>query len=187
MSSANPSSLLVWVDLEMTDLDPVNGHIVEIATVITKNDLSVIAEGPDLVIHQPESVINNMSTWCKEHFSESGLIEEIRSSKVSLKQAEEKTLNFLKKHSISQTALLAGSSVYIDREFMSIHMPSIINFLHYRIIDVNTIKELCHRWYPLVEDYPKIEPHRAKNDVYESIAELKYYRKAIFKSKINEH
>ena len=88
---------------------------------------------------------------------------------------------------LPESGLLAGSSVYIDREFLSVHMPSIVNFLHYRIIDVNTIKELCHRWFPVVPDYPKIEPHRSKNDVFESIAELKYYRKTIFKSKINEH
>ncbi|HEX9008667.1 MAG TPA: oligoribonuclease [Patescibacteria group bacterium] len=183
MSSANPLSPLVWVDLEMTDLDPVNGRIVEIATIITTNDLVVVAEGPDLVIHQPESVLKSMSSWCKEHFGDSGLTQEIRESKISLKEAEEKTLAFLKKHCLPQSALLAGSSVYVDREFMSVQMPSIIDFLHYRIIDVNTIKELSHRWYPGTPDYPKVEPHRAKNDVYEAIDELKYYRKNLFKPK----
>ncbi len=186
MSSADPKSLFIWIDLEMTDLNPLTSQIVEISTIITDNNLNVIAEGPDLVIHQEEKVIEGMSQWCKEHFSESGLIEEIRASKTSLKEAEEKTLEFIKKYCLTQTGLLAGSSVYIDRELLSIHMPSIISYLHYRIIDVNTIKELCHRWYPLVPDYPKIEPHRSKKDVFESIAELKYYRRAIFKSKINE-
>ena len=183
MSSASPMSPLVWVDWEMTDLDPVNGRIVEIATIITNNDLVVIAEGPDLVIHQPDSILDNMNNWCKEHFGDSGLTQEVRNSEISLKEAEEKTLDFLKKHCVPQSALLAGSSVYIDREFMSIHMPSIISLLHYRIIDVNTIKELSHRWYPELPDYPKVEPHRAKNDVYEAIDELKYYRKNLFKPK----
>lgn len=186
MTSSPPNSLLVWIDLEMTDLDPHKSSIVEIATILTDNNLEIVAEGPDLVIHQPDEVLVGMSSWCKEHFGASGLTQEIKDSKVSLISAEEETLRFIKKYCLENTAILVGSSVYIDREFLSVHMPTLLKYLHYRIIDVSTIKELSHRWYPIMPDYPKIEPHRAKKDIYESISELKYYRRSLFKSKINE-
>lgn len=179
MSTTNGK--LIWIDLEMTGLDPDKDKIVEIATIITDTHLDVLAEGPDLVIHQPTSVINNMGDWCQEHFAESGLLNAIHDSKISLTEAQEQTLNFLKKHSPSNTALLAGNSVHIDREFIRVQMPKLAAFVHYRIIDVSTLKELALRWYPKVPAFPKIEPHRAHDDILESIDELKYYQARIFK------
>lgn len=177
----NQNGKLIWLDLEMTGLDPEKDRIVEIATVITDADLNVIAEGPDLVIRQPKQVIDAMCDWCQEHFAESGLLNKIHESEISLSEAEEKTLAFLRKYSPPKTALLAGNSVHVDREFLRTQMPKLAEFFHYRIIDVSTIKELAFRWYPHVAAYPKIEPHRSHDDILESIDELKYYQKAIFK------
>ena len=172
---------LIWIDLEMTGLDPLKDKIVEIATIITDANLDVLAEGPDLVIHQPSEVTENMIAWNQEHFSESGLLNAIHDSKISLEQAEEQTLNFLKQNTPSNTALLAGNSVHIDREFIRIHMPRLAGFVHYRIIDVSTIKELSLRWYPDIPPFHKEETHRAHDDILESIDELKYYRDKVFK------
>lgn len=182
MSSTTPTSPLIWLDLEFTDLDVKKGVIVEIATVITDGNLKILASGPSLVINQPESILVNMVKWNQKHFSESGLLEEIRNSKISTSEAEEQTLTFLKKYCAPHTALLAGSSIYMDREYLRIHMPKLYDFVHYRIIDTNTLKELMHRWYPSFPDYPKVEPHRSKGDILESIDELKYYKDKIFKT-----
>lgn len=181
MSSTAPLSPLIWLDLEFTDLDVNKGSIVEIATVVTDADLKVLGIGPDLVIHQPEAVLQSMVKWNQEHFGESGLLAEIRQSKITIEEAENQTLDFLKKFCAPHTALLAGSSIYMDREFLRIYMPRLYDFVHYRIVDTNTIKELMHRWYPNLPDYPKVEPHRAKGDILESIDELKYYQTRIFK------
>lgn len=172
---------LVWLDLEMTGLDPQKDRIVEIATVITNADLEILAEGPDIVIHEPSSVTDNMNDWCQEHFAESGLLSSIYESKTSLAEAEEKTLAFLKENCQSKTALFAGNSVHVDREFIGVHMPKLAEFVHYRIIDVSTIKELALRWYPDIHPFVKVEPHRAHDDILESIDELKYYRNEVFK------
>lgn len=181
MINTIPTSNLVWVDLEMTDIDLKKGKIVEMATIITDSQLNVVEVGPRLVIHQDENIINNMSDWCKEHFKESGLTEEIRNSTTTASEAERVTLEFIKKHCALNTGLLAGSSVHVDKDFLMQEMPSIIDYLHYRIIDVSTVKELCLRWYPKTPVFPKVEPHRAQDDILESISELKYYREHIFK------
>ncbi len=172
---------LIWIDLEMTGLNPEKDQIVEIATIVTDADLNVLAEGPDLVIYQPPQVTDNMIAWNQEHFAASGLINEIHDSKISLVEAEEQTLNFLKQHSPSNTALLAGNSVHIDREFIRLHMPRLAAYVHYRIIDVTTIKELALRWYPSIPVFHKEETHRAHDDILESIDELKYYKAQVFK------
>ncbi len=172
---------LIWLDLEMTGLNPEKDKIVEIATIITDANLDVLAEGPDLVINQPSEILNNMIDWNKEHFATSGLLNEIHDSKISLTEAEDQTLNFLKKYCPANTALLAGNSVHIDREFIRIHMPRLAAFVHYRIIDVTTIKELAFRWYPQITPFPKEDAHRAHDDILESIDELKYYQARIFK------
>lgn len=172
---------LVWMDLEFTDLDVKRGQIVEISTVITDAKLNVKAVGPNLVIHQPDSVLKGMVRWNQEHFSESGLMDEIKASKITLQKAYDETLKFIKANCAFKTGVLAGTSIYVDREFLGEYMPLIYDYLHYRIIDTNTLKELMHRWYPNVPDYPKAEPHRAYKDILESIDELKYYKANIFK------
>lgn len=171
---------LVWLDLEMTDLDPVLGKVVEIASVITDQELNIIAKGPNVVIHQPTSVLDKMLLWNKNHFTDSGLMKEIRESKKTVQDAEEATLKFISQHFQSQAAMLAGNSVYVDREFIAVHMPALFAYLHYRIVDVNTVRELAHRWYPNVPSFYKEEKHRAMSDCLESIAELKYFRDTIF-------
>lgn len=181
MSSTKSTSPLIWLDLEFTDLDVKKGVIVEIATIVTDGNLNILAVGPDLVIHQPDSILTKMVKWNQDHFGESGLMEQIRRSQISTQEAEKQTIDFLKKYCAPHTALLAGSSIYMDREFLRIHMPALYDFVHYRIIDTSTLKELMHRWYPHIPDFPKVEPHRAKRDILESIDELKYYQANIFK------
>lgn len=181
MSSTLSTSPLIWLDLEFTDLDVKKGAIVEIATVVTDGKLNILGTGPDLVIHQPETILKSMVKWNQDHFGESGLLEEIRQSTITTEEAEEKTLSFLKQNCAPHTALLAGSSIYMDREFLRLYMPRLYDFVHYRIVDTNTLKELMHRWYPSIPDYPKAEPHRAGMDILESIDELKYYQAKIFK------
>ncbi len=172
---------LFWLDLELTDLDVKKGKIVEIASLITDSNLNVKAIGPNLVVNQPQEVLDGMVMWNQSHFNYSGLMEEIKSSKITLGKAYQKTLSFLKSHCSFQSAMLAGSSVYIDREFLGENMPEIYNYLHHHIVDVNTVKEISRRWYPNAPAYPKSYAHRAHSDILESINELKYYRETIFK------
>jgi oligoribonuclease len=171
---------LVWLDLETTGLNPQKDKIVEISTVITDSLLNVLAEGPNFVIHYPSTIISEMSDWSREHFALSGLLDAIHESTTSLQDAEKQTLDFIKKYCPAQTALLAGSSVHFDKEFLRQYMPKIVEHLHYRIIDVSTIKELAERWYPDIPTNIKVDRHRAHDDILESIDELKYYKARIF-------
>lgn len=173
---------LLWLDLEMTDLDAVSGRIVEIATVVTDSDLQIIAKGPNLVINQPLDVLKKMINWNQEHFRTSGLMDEIVASQNTLKDAEATTLEFVSSHFEPQTAVLAGNSVYVDRDFITVHMPTLAAYLHYRIVDVNTVREISTRWYPNLPKFPKQEKHRAMSDCLESIDELKYYKTNLFKA-----
>ncbi|KAK3602514.1 hypothetical protein CHS0354_029329 [Potamilus streckersoni] len=174
---------IIWVDLEMSGLDIDKEHILEMACLVTDKDLNIIAEAPDLIIHQPKEVIDNMGEWCQEHHGQSGLTEAVRKSKISLQEAERQMLEFVKHHTLPGKSPLAGNSVSVDRHFLMKHMPSFTQHLHYRIVDVSTIKELCTRWYP--EEFKKApkkkKSHRALDDIKESIEELKYYRKTVFK------
>jgi oligoribonuclease len=180
--------VLVWMDLEMTGLDPLKDSVVEIATIITDDDLNVIAAGPDLVIHVPEDALANMDEVVTAMHTRSGLLESIRASEITLEQAMNQTLAFLKEHiTEANTVPLCGNSIGTDRSFLSIHMKEIDNFLHYRNIDVSTIKELARRWFPdTVKQAPrKAGGHRALDDILESIDELRFYKTALFSTAAN--
>jgi oligoribonuclease len=176
--------VLVWMDLEMTGLDPSRDAIVEIASLVTDDDLDVVAEGPDLVVHQPDDVLVGMHEVVRTMHTKSGLLAAIESSTVSLAEAGRQTLKFIKSHvPEAGTVPLAGNSIGTDRRFLAAYLPEIENHLHYRSIDVSTVKELCRRWYPGVLDKAPAKEggHRALDDVRESVAELKYYRSAVFR------
>ena len=176
---------LGWIDMEMTGLDPERERVIEIAVLVTDGELNVIAEGPDLVIHQPDEVLAAMDAWNTKHHGESGLTERVRASKLGEAEAEAQVLGFLREHCEPKTAPLAGNSVHQDKRFIARYMPQLEAFLHYRIVDVSTIKELGRRWYP--EAYArrpaKKGDHRAMEDIRESLEELRYYRKAFFKAR----
>jgi len=178
----NPVNNLVWIDLEMTGLNPDHDVILEIACIVTNSQLTVIKEGPSLIINQPKKKLDQMNTWSQKQHTLSGLVQKVEHSTISVKQAEKQILNFLRNHCKPGTALLAGNSVWQDRMFMHRYMPTIVDFLYYRLIDVTTIKELINRWYPNNEQvkFSKKDPHRALEDIYESIAELKHYRQYFF-------
>jgi oligoribonuclease len=175
--------MLAWVDLEMTGLDPSRHTIVEIATLITDDDLVVVEEGPDLVIHATPAQVSEMDEYVRAMHTRSGLLADMESSTLSAGDAAEQTLTFLKKHiHEARSVPLAGNSIGTDRRFLATQMPEIEDFLHYRSVDVSTVKELCRRWRP---DVYKAAPekrggHRALQDIRESVAELAYYRAAIF-------
>ncbi len=171
--------MLVWLDLEMTGLDPEKDVIVEIATLITDDDLEIVAEGPDLVIHHSDETLTIMNDYVRNMHQNSGLLEEIRKSSISLEQAGMETLQFIKSHIKEVGSVpLCGNSIGTDRRFLIKAFPEIDEFLHYRCIDVSTIKELARRWDPdILTNAPKKDGgHRALNDIQESIIELRYYR-----------
>ena len=175
------------MDLEMTGLDPATEVIVEIATLITDDELNVIAEGPDLVIHQPETMLVAMDPFVVQMHTSSGLLTAIRESTITLAQSGAQTLEFIKKHVPEpRTIPLCGNSIGTDRRFLAKYLPEIENYLHYRSVDVSTIKELVKRWYPGLEiSRPaKAGAHRALDDVQESIRELKFYRENVFNEMI---
>jgi oligoribonuclease len=167
----------------MTGLDPARHVIVEIATLLTDDELRPIAEGPDIVVHATAAELEEMDEVVRAMHTRSGLLEEIQASTTSLPEAGEQTLAFLRAHiPEARSVPLCGNSIGTDRRFLALHLPDIENYLHYRSIDVSTIKELCRRWYPevLAAVPPKREAHRALGDIRESIAELAYYRSTIF-------
>ncbi|MDQ6964109.1 MAG: oligoribonuclease [Mariprofundales bacterium] len=180
MSGAATSSNLIWMDLEMTGLRPEQDTILEIATVVTDDALNIIAEGPDLVIHQPDSVLQAMDSWCQEHHGRSGLTKMVRNSTISMEQAEQESLAFIRSHVQQGAAPLCGNSIHQDRRFLNRYMPTIDQWLHYRMVDVSTLKELISRWYGSDKIMQKSDGHRAMDDIHESIAELKHYRKLAF-------
>ncbi|MGC1420181.1 MAG: oligoribonuclease [Acidimicrobiales bacterium] len=176
--------MLVWMDLEMTGLEPDRHVIVEIATLVTDDELNVVGEGPDLVINATADQLAQMGDFVTEMHTKSGLIELITASTVSVADAEAATLDFLKGHiSEARTVPLCGNSIGTDRRFLQDHMPALEAFFHYRNVDVSTIKELARRWYPdVLEGLPEKESaHRALDDIRESIEELKYYRTQLFR------
>ena len=172
---------LVWIDLEMTGLDIERESIIEIATIVTDGELNILAQGPNLAISVDEKLIEGMDEWNTTHHFGSGLVERIRTQGVSLDTAEKETLHFLNKWVEPNTAPLCGNSVWNDRRFLEKEMPKVAEFLHYRMIDVSTIKELARRWYPEVEKYDKKASHLALDDILESVEELDYFRDKVFR------
>ena len=174
------SQRLVWIDLEMTGLDLERESIIEIATIVTDGDLNILAEGPNLAVQVSEALIEGMDEWNTDHHHASGLVERVRTQGLSLEEAEAQTLAFLKTWVEPGTAPLCGNSIWNDKKFMEKEMPSLVEHLHYRMIDVSTIKELASRWYPELPPYDKKETHLALDDIRESIEELRYFRAHIF-------
>jgi oligoribonuclease len=169
------------MDLEMTGLDPDEHVIIEIATLLTNADLDVIAEGPALAIRQSEAELVKMDAWNTEHHGASGLVDRVRASAVDTAGAERATLEFLREHVAEGASPLCGNSVHQDRRFLARHMPGLDAFLHYRHVDVSTVKELARRWAPeVVSSFTKRGAHLALDDIRESIAELRHYRGAFF-------
>jgi oligoribonuclease len=171
------------MDLEMTGLIPEKDVIVEIATIVTDDQLNVIAEGPDLVIHQSDEVLAAMDKFVVDMHTKSGLLTMIRESTITLEQAGQQTLDFIKAHvPEARTVPLCGNSIGTDRRFLARYLPNIEDHLHYRSVDVSTIKELVKRWYPGSDSVRpfKVGKHRALDDVHESIAELRFYREKVF-------
>ena len=175
------SSHLIWIDLEMTGLNPDSDVIIEIATVVTDKDLNVIADGPELAIHQPEAALERMDEWNQRQHGGSGLVQRVRSSQIDTAAAESATLAFLRQHVTAGTSPMCGNSICQDRRFLARHMPGLEKYFHYRNLDVSTLKELARRWLPAVaEGLNKKSAHLARADIYESIEELRYYRQKMF-------
>ena len=175
--------VLVWMDLEMTGLEPAHNVIVEIATIITDDELNIVAEGPDLVVHQPEEALAMMEQIVVEMHTKSGLLDQIRASTITLEEAGAQTLAFINAHcGAKERPGLAGNSIHQDRSFIRRYMPALDTRLHYRMVDVSTVKELARRWYPQIaaRQPSKNETHRALDDIRESIDELRYYRNNVF-------
>ena len=172
---------LVWIDLEMTGLDPETDTIIEIATVVTDKHLNVLAKGPSLAIHQEKAVMDAMDEWCTQHHGDSGLTARVLSSTISMAQAEEETVNFLVQYVPAGKSPICGNSVGQDRRFLYRYMPKLEAFFHYRYLDVSTVKELAKRWKPeALDGFSKSGSHLAMDDILESIGELKHYRKTMF-------
>lgn len=177
--------MLVWMDLEMTGLDPDRHVIVEIATIVTDDELVVVGEGPDLVVHQPEEALAEMDQVVVDMHTSSGLLTAIRESTVTLEDAGARTLAFIKEHvPEARTVPLCGNSIGTDRRFLARYLPEIEDHLHYRSVDVSTLKELARRWYPgSINAVPrKAAAHRALDDIRESIGELQWYREHLFRA-----
>ena len=175
--------MLAWMDLEMTGLDPTTDVIVEIATLITDDELNIVAEGPDLVVHQPPAALADMDEVVVRMHTSSGLLTAIAASTISLEAAGAQTMSFLKEHiPEARSVPLCGNSIGTDRRFLAAWLPEIEEYLHYRSVDVSTIKELAKRWYPHVMGKApgKAGAHRALDDIKESVAELAYYRQHVF-------
>ena len=174
---------LVWIDLEMTGLDPSVDVIIEAAVLVTDGELEIVAHGPEIAVHRTEAELGVMDAWNRRTHGSSGLVERVRRSSTSVGEAEAEILEFLAEWTLEGKSPLAGNSVHKDREFIAKEMPGLDRWLHYRIVDVSTVKELCRRWYPEAAGFAKQERHRALDDIRESIDELRWYRERIFRAR----
>ncbi len=174
---------LVWIDMEMTGLDPDKDRIIEVAAIVTDPNLNVLAEGPVFAIYQPDEVLDGMDAWNKGTHGRSGLIDRVKASTVTEAQAEAEMIDFLSKYVPTGKSPMCGNSICQDRRFMARHMPTLEAFFHYRNVDVSTLKELCRRWRPeLIAGFKKHQLHTALADIRESVEELKYYREHFIKA-----
>lgn len=179
---AKSKNNLIWIDLEMTGLDTNNDYIIEIATVVTDSQLNILAEGPVFAIHQPDSILESMDEWNTRQHGKSGLTERVRNSTVTEAEAEQKTLEFLRKYVPAGVSPMCGNSICQDRRFMARCMPELEAFFHYRNLDVSSFKELARRWAPKVEKaFKKNSSHLAMDDIKDSIRELQHYQEHMIK------
>lgn len=179
---AQDSNNLIWIDLEMTGLDPEKDLIIEIATVVTDQNLNILAQGPVLAVHQSDEALAGMDEWNQTHHGQSGLIARVKASTVTAAQAEQETIAFLKQWVPAGESPMCGNSIGQDRRFLCRYMPELEKFFHYRNIDVTTLKELAARWAPEVrKGFKKSANHIALDDIHESIGELQYYREHFLK------
>ena len=181
LNSDRKKDRLVWLDMEMSGLNPEKERILEIAMVITNGDLEIVAEGPVLVIHQEDALLDGMDAWNKGTHGRSGLITKVKESTLSEETAEKLCLEFLSKHVKAGVSPMCGNTIHQDRRFMARYMPKLEAYFHYRNIDVSTVKELCRRWQPeIAKSFAKQQAHTALADILESIEELRHYREKFF-------
>ena len=179
LMSKSPDNL-IWIDLEMTGLDPSNDRIIEVATIITDKDLNELAVGPVLAIFQEPAILSSMDQWNTEQHTKSGLVERVKKSTIKESDAEKATIEFLEQHVPSNKSPMCGNSICQDRRFLARLMPQLENYFHYRNLDVSSLKELAQRWYPnIAKGFNKESKHLALDDIRDSIEELKYYREHI--------
>ncbi len=173
---------LIWIDLEMTGLNPDQDVIIEIATLVTDAQLNIIAEGPALAVHQPDELLDGMDEWCTRQHGKSGLTQRVRDSTISVAEAEARTLEFLQQHVAANQSPICGNSIGQDRRFLYRYMPTLEQYFHYRNLDVSTIKELARRWRPdVLAGVSKSGAHLAMDDIRDSINELRHYREHFFR------
>jgi oligoribonuclease len=173
---------LVWIDMEMTGLDPDHDRVIEIAAIVTDAELNILAEGPVFIIHQADEVLDKMDAWNKGTHGRSGLIDKVRASTVTEDEASAQMISFLRQYVPAGKSPMCGNSICQDRRFMARHMSQLEQFFHYRNVDVSTIKELCRRWKPeLINGFKKHQMHTALADIRESVEELRYYREHFIK------
>jgi len=173
---------LIWIDLEMTGLEPQTDVIIEIATIVTDKNLNILAEGPIIAIHQSDELLNGMDEWCTNQHGKSGLTQRVKDSTVTESEAEQHTIAFLEQYVPSGVSPMCGNSICQDRRFMANYMPVLEAFFHYRNLDVSTVKELANRWAPdVVVGFVKNSSHLAMDDIRDSIAEMLYYREHVLK------